>query len=217
MIRLSKLNLALTQMWSEIKETFKSVTHKYVPKKLTTRNFQQPWFNSNFKRLTKQKKRWFYKLKNNDSEQIREKYQQIKKECQQACRTAHTNYLKTMFDGDKTNKKLWSYVKSKNQEQTGIPDLKDKDQNIITEAKEKANSLNNQFTSVFSNPAPEINHSVKESEKYPTMRQIKINKNGVLKLLTNVKEHKATGPDDIPGKLLKLLAEDIVDTYTLLF
>ena len=40
---------------------------------------------------------------------------------------------------------------------------------------------------------------------------------GVLKLMTNIKEHKATGPDGVPGRLLKFCAPELVDTFTLLF
>ena len=40
---------------------------------------------------------------------------------------------------------------------------------------------------------------------------------GVLKLLLGIKEHKATGPDGIPGRLLKLCANEIADSFTLLF
>ena len=49
------------------------------------------------------------------------------------------------------------------------------------------------------------------------MDNITINKNGLFKLLVNIKEHKATGPDDIPGKILKMLACEILDIYHLLF
>ena len=140
----------------------------------------------------------------------------IKIECQQVCRTAHSNHMKTMFDDDKHNTKLWTYIKSKNQEQTGIPDLKHNEK-TIQDPKEKSNILNSQFASVFSDPIPEISLNVQDSETNTTMDDLKINKNGLLKLLNNINGHKATGPDDIPGHLLKLLAYDILDVYTILF
>ena len=124
--------------------------------------------------------------------------------------------MKTMFDDDKHNKKLWTCIKSKNQEQTGIPDLKHNDK-TIQDPTEKANTLNNQFASVFSDPDPEIKLESEDNVETNSMPTIKVNKNGLLKLLTNINGHKATGPDDIPGQLLKLLAYDILDVYTLLF
>ena len=70
---------------------------------------------------------------------------------------------------------------------------------------------------MFSDPIPEISLNLEDSETNTTMGDLKINKNGLLKLLTNINGHKATGPDDIPGHLLKLLAYDILDVYTVLF
>lgn len=49
------------------------------------------------------------------------------------------------------------------------------------------------------------------------MPKISISKAGVLKLLLNVKENKATGPDGIPGNLLKICASELADVLTLLF
>jgi len=49
------------------------------------------------------------------------------------------------------------------------------------------------------------------------MSKIKVNRAGVFKLLSNIKENKATGPDGIPGKILKICAEELADVYTLLF
>ena len=49
------------------------------------------------------------------------------------------------------------------------------------------------------------------------MNPIKVGRAGVLKLLLNIKANKATGPDGIPGNLLKICAEEIADVYTLLF
>ena len=38
---------------------------------------------------------------------------------------------------------------------------------------------------------------------------VKYNTKGVLKLLKDIKPHKATGPDNIPGRLLKEAAEEL--------
>ena len=49
------------------------------------------------------------------------------------------------------------------------------------------------------------------------MNKINVTKNGVLKLLLNINPNKATGPDNVPGRLLKLCANELVDVYTLFF
>ena len=49
------------------------------------------------------------------------------------------------------------------------------------------------------------------------MNKIQVSRSGVLKLLSNLKIHKATGPDGIPGRLLKLCANELASPFTLLF
>ena len=47
------------------------------------------------------------------------------------------------------------------------------------------------------------------------MQHIIITPNDIHKLLCTLKEHKATGPDHIPTKLLKTLADELTPTFTL--
>ena len=47
--------------------------------------------------------------------------------------------------------------------------------------------------------------------------KITVSKKGVLTLLQNIKENKATGPDEIPGKFLKICAFELHEIFTILF
>ena len=49
------------------------------------------------------------------------------------------------------------------------------------------------------------------------MNNITVTRAGVLKLLININPNKATGPDRIPGRLLKLCANELVEVFQLLF
>ena len=53
--------------------------------------------------------------------------------------------------------------------------------------------------------------------QYPCMEDITVSCKGVVKLLKNLKPHKAAGPDDIPLMLLKEAADEIAPAITLLF
>ena len=113
----------------------------------------------------------------------------------------------------KTTTKLYSYIRSKNNENVGIADLIEGNK-IIQDPSEKANLFNKHFSSVFSTPGP-ANHS--PTTNIPSMEKILVSRAGVLKLLLNIKIHKATGPDGIPGRILKLCAHELVDSLTLIF
>ena len=216
-IKSFNLNSNIEEMWGSIKENLISIMEENVPTKITSTQFQQPWFNRTTKQLVRKRERWFKIMKKNNSEKVQNKYKEIKKEAQQACRSAHAEYVNNMISSDKTNKKPWTYIKNKNQEKFGIPDLK-KDNSILQDPKDKADLLNGQFSSVFSNPQPKIEKDTKMNNIQSTkMQHIKVTKKGVYNLLINIKEHKATGPDKIPGKILKMCAEEIVDVLVLFF
>ena len=57
--------------------------------------------------------------------------------------------------------KLWAYIKSKKHEQVGISDLKVNDK-MFQDPKDKANILNKQFSSVFSNLESKIEYMIKQ-------------------------------------------------------
>ena len=71
------------------------------------------------------------------------------------------------------------------------------------------------FTKVFSNPSPPQPRT--EHVCPNPMPKITVSKAGVLNLLLKIKENKATGPDGIPGNLLKICANEIAEVLTLLF
>ena len=96
----------------------------------------------------------------------------------------------------------------------GISDLQD-GHKIIHDPVTKANLFNIQFSSVFS--IPTLSKPTYWNSTYPSMAKITVSRAGVLKLMANIREHKATGPDGIPGRLLKYCALELADTFTLLF
>ena len=73
---------------------------------------------------------------------------------------------------------------------------------IHSDSSQKAEILNDQFQSVYT-AEDHKNFPDKGKSTIPTMKKINIHfvhANGVLKLLKNLKVHKATGPDNIPSR-----------------
>ena len=61
-------------------------------------------------------------------------------------------------------------------------------------------------------PLPDLGPS-----QYPSMEDITVSCEGVVKVLKKLKWHKAAGPDDIPLMLLKEATDEIAPAITLLF
>ncbi|KAJ8030007.1 LINE-1 reverse transcriptase-like [Holothuria leucospilota] len=99
--------------------------------------------------------------------------------------------------------------------QYGIPSLKHEGK-TITDAKLKADLLNNYFTSVFT-----LNNHKSIPDKgpppLPPMPCIVVTAPGVLKLLSELKTRKAIGPDKIPSVLLKTVANEITPVIVSFF
>ena len=87
-------------------------------------------------------------------------------------------------DYKENSKKFWSFIKSKDQEWTGVAPLKNKMGFLQSDNKSKAEILNEQFQSVFTKENL-INCPTKGNSAYQTMSDIKINCKGVTKLLKN--------------------------------
>ena len=74
--------------------------------------------------------------------------------------------------------------------------------NLISDSKGKAELLLNQFKSIFTKP---INNDLPSTriQSKNNIRQIIIDQKGLEKLLTNINLSKASGPDNIPNRILK--------------
>ena len=86
----------------------------------------------------------------------------------------------------------------------------------MEDSKGKAEALNHQFVSVFTDEntssQPKLNGSPS-----PDIDHLEITVEGVRKLLSNVNPKKANGPDNIPNRVLKECATSISPYITTLF
>ena len=207
-------------MWSSIKENLLSLMSKHVPTKTASSRYNQPWINTNLKRLSRRKKRSYImqkgKPKNSKEHQ---RYKALKRKTEKECKNAHDEYMKNVVSPESNNnsKKFWSYIKSRKNDNTGVAPLKDEHGVLHTDSNSKADILNRQFSSVFNKNENIDTIPDKGPSPHPNINQITINSEGVWKLLTNLKPHKATGPDNIPTRLLKELAKPLAPIFTTLF
>ena len=56
-----------------------------------------------------------------------------------------------------------------------------------------------------------------QEEPYPPMKELHVSVEGVTKLLRKVNPNKASGPDSIPARILKELADEIAPLLTTIF
>ena len=81
----------------------------------------------------------------------------------------------------------------------------------------KAEILNDQFSSVYTNEDSPPTQRLIGPSSYSDMPPISVHVNGVAKMLNALNPHKATGPDQVPARILKETAYNIAPAMTLLF
>ena len=126
-------------------------------------------------------------------------------------RKAYWTYIENMIVDDsdtqcfkRTRKKLFSYIKSMKNENTGISFLRNN--GILTNnTLDKANILNKQFQNAFTTESDAIPIPDKGPSPFPTMNNINITSNGITKLLQNINPSKATGPHQTQEQITRSL------------
>ena len=97
----------------------------------------------------------------------------------------------------------------------GIPPLL-KDDQTFTDSQDKANILNHYFCSVFSHDNNDDFPYIGDSP-FPNMPPIKLHYVGINKVLKSLDPSKAAGPDGLPSRYLKLIADELTPSLFLLF
>ena len=113
---------------------------------MTSVRYSQAWINTEIRRLSRRKQNAYNKAKASKKIKDWDHYTfciSIKKKCQIECRKAYNNYVSTMLNNDikSSPKCLWSFIKSKRCDSTGVAPLS-KGGNSHSGSLEKANILN---------------------------------------------------------------------------
>ena len=207
---------SVQQLWHEFRRLCLECL-SLIPSKTSSHRFSQPWITSKTKQICRRKKRRYKRACLTNSEHDWSAYYHIKKLAQYECRKAHNDYVSKLISPDKKypNKRFWSYVKSHRQEYSGIPTI-NANGCTLSEDSAKANALNAQFASVFTREDTSVIPNL-SGTAYPIMRPINVAVEGVASLLANLDPSKASGPDGIPARFLKDMANDLAPSLTLIY
>jgi len=187
-----------------------------IPTKTASSKFHHPRITTYVKWLTRKKQCAENRAKQINHPDNWSTYFEIKRLLtQQECRKAYNNYISSFIDSENNcTKKLWSFIKSKRLDQTGIGPINYK-RDIHTDSLSKANAFADYFASVYAPDNPS-NISTLEGEPFPEIHPIP---EGVTRLLQNLKPYKAAGPDNLPSYsyFLKEVAKEIAPSLCLIF
>ena len=201
------------ELWDTFKTGLLQTVNDYVPSKMFRTNSSTPWIRGKVKRALKRKARLYRKAKKTKNWT---RYRQYQRECKRELRKAEWTYINnTINEGLKENntKPFWKYVKSKKEDSIGVSPLKSGN-HLVTDGKGKAEKIISQFQSVFTKDDGGSIPAFPQRVNNP-LPPLTVDRNGVTKLLQNIKISKAAGSDGLPNRVLQECASirDISCTY----
>ena len=195
---MSKLSWVSSEQEHRKRALILDCMEKFVPKKIASGRQDLPWMTRTVKRLIRCKQRAYNRVKKSNKDRDWALFRKLRKKTQSALKTAHWNYLNTLFEEDGgSNNGLRRYLKSTRKDTCGVSTLVS-DGRITSDAQDKADMLNKQFSSVFTRE-DRLNLPPKVKSSYPKMPRITVSSAGVLKLLSQLNARKASGADNIPA------------------
>ena len=204
--------------YESLKSHVNNIIDDHVPSKMSTTRFNVPWITPAIKRMCRKKQRLFNRAKRTRKPRHWDSFKSHKRDTLRALRKARWSYINNILQlslEENDSKPFWKYVKSQRQDNIVVTTLKSKGQ-LHTDNTTKAEILNRQFKSVFTkedkSTVPKLS-----GPAYPPISELSIEINGVVKLLSKLNPSKASGPDNIPCRILKELAVEIAPVLTAIF
>ena len=208
--------------YKEFTAFIEKLTKNHVPTKFSSNRNRIPWMTNAIRRLCRKKQRIYNKARKNKSPTLWSKYRSIQKQVAKYLKQSRENYINNILAESlekHDTKPFWRYIKSQKQDNCGIAPLKSETSGTLhSDSLSKAEILNDQFTSVFTNDVDDPNSgSVLEGPPLPPIDDISFEVKGIEKLLKNLNVKKAGGPDNIGCKILRELATELAPILTKIF
>jgi len=215
------------QKWELFENQIKLLIETFVPSKTYSgsKSPSKPWITKAVKKLIRKRDSVHSMWLKTKDQLYQTKFVDLRSKVQNLIRKEHWKYTESFLnieDNAQDNlrqkpdisKRFWSYIKSKGKDFSSIAPLR-KNGVLISDAKGKADILNEQYTSVFTKsdlPIPSLGRS-----PHPSLPTITVSVKGVQKMLSNLNPNKASGPDSIPTRLLREMSLEIAPVLTSIF
>ena len=208
-------------MWETFKTTLSNSMEKNIPSKLVSKKKNsRPWINTATRRSALRKKRKLYrKAKRSSNDEDWAQFRKFSRTLERRIRKQHRDYVSSTIGASlETNnsKPFWNYVKALNLTSFGITSLTKKTGEVVFTPQEKANNLNEQFQSVFTEENADRMPDLRTTTT-PTLPPLVVSNAEVRSLLSRLDSNKAPGPDGIRARVLRQCANSISPALCRLF
>ena len=209
--------------WDCLTDTCSMASKNNIPKTTPGRQKQPKsppplWMNEKALKKVRKKHASFERYMETKEGKDYRTYAKARNQAGDACKKALKEYERSIAKNAKVNPKaFYAYVNSKLKTKIGIPDLKDNKGNKATTEKEKADTLNDFFCSVFTEENTEEIPTCEMKDIKHELGDIQITQEKVLKKLKQLDTTKSPGPDGFHARFLNELAEELSEPLALIF
>ena len=141
--------------------TLKGTIKAFIRHRQTKKSERHQWISRPLKRLMKKEKRLYYRKRHKPTRCNINKLKRVQQQVQKRFRQEYWRYINGILfpaenqDPDNRKKTLWNYIKNYKKDSIGVASLWNcKTGELLIEAEDKAEVLNDQFQSVFSRCTP---------------------------------------------------------------
>ncbi len=215
--------ITVDEKWRYIHNKISDTTAKHIPTRNSkidnNKKIRAPLDKDILAKIKKKHKAWKKYISSKDSDTYKD-YCRLRNHIRKLTKLARRNKESDIAKEAKYNpQKFWSFVNNKLYTKPSIPNLyNSSNETTLTEDdEEKANVLSDFFSTVFTDEDTTNIPPFPDRQFNSTLDNIEINRELVLKKLTNLNTSKSPGPDKIHPRILKELASTLSTPLTILF
>ena len=207
-------NANVNQAWEMFRDRLNQGMEKFIPRTSSNKNpkmrQRKIWMDGNTLDKVKRKNRLYRKWLETRLDEDLQIYRKANNQARQACRRATYNFEKDVATKAKGNPKhFWKYVQSKLKTKIGVATLTRVDGTKTTSDEEKAQELNDFFSSVFTREPSNHLPQMEDIEGIAKLEGINVTPESICNIIKKLKINKTPGPDGLHPRVFVELADVI--------
>jgi hypothetical protein len=207
---------------NRLDKRYKAAEEECIPKAtisgILSCKVKPSWLNNHALRKVKRKHSAWIRYLNTKDGLDYQRYITKRNEATRATKEARKEFETSLAKECRKNSKgVWKYIKSR-KKNSGLPNLKKKDNTLTKTAKEIAETLNDQYYSVFTDEDTSTIPNIPPKQlETPPLETFSVTQEEVTKALKNLKTEKSPGIDGIHPRPLKELADILAKPIHMIF
>ena len=205
-------------MWIFIRGYLKCLMERFIPKRKMNRKAEPKWMNAEIHQCILKKRKAWKRWKETGREVDKAEYKKREGEVKRKVRQSKNRTEREIMKYRKSDPKLfYSYVNRSKLVRNRIGPLLTPDNKLIVDPKQQAQILNGYFGSVFTRSSSQLPTTTPRDPDAQTIKDIWVSEGCVEKAIDQLNENSASGPDEIPSRVIKELKQQLLKPLTILF